>query len=149
MDPPKDTIWTRLKTIYGSRRSLKIQVWWLNPPHISVFLLLSHIIFLVWVFIFAPLGFQNPRFCHPIFYYILLIRRKKNSEFLPSQVLLWLWSNFLNSGSNWYLVWRDLKTIQWISSTVEQPYFSVYFFVAFDLFFGGQAVWLYFYALCS
>ena len=101
MDLPKDTIWTRLKIICGSRRSLKIQVY-LN----SIFPMVFHFYLVLdgFTIYFAPLIF-------------CLMRRKKSFKSFSISGTIVTLVNYLNSGSNWYLVWRDLKSKsrnQWI-----------------------------------
>ena len=104
MDLPKDTTWTRLKIICGSRRSLKIQVY-LN----SIFPVVFHFLF--------GFGWFYYLFCTPIIIFCLMRRKKSFKSFSISGTIVTL-VNYLNSGSNWYLVWRDLKSKsrknQWI-----------------------------------
>ena len=96
MDLPKDTTWTRLKIICGSRRSLKIQVY-LN----SIFPVVFHFLF--------GFGWFYILFCTPIIIFCLMRRKKSFKSFSISGTIVTL-VNYLNSGSNWYLVWRDLKS---------------------------------------
>ena len=48
-------------------------------------------------------------FCTPIIIFCLMRRKKSFKSFSISGTIVTL-VNYLNSGSNWYLVWRDLKS---------------------------------------
>ena len=104
MDLPKDTIWTRLKIICGSRRSLKIQVY-LN----SIFLVVFHFLFgFGWFLLFI---------LHPYYYFLFNEKKEEFSRVSPSQVLLWLWSITWIQGliGTWCGgTWNQNQENQWI-----------------------------------
>ena len=54
---------------------------------------------------------------HPYYYFLFKMRRKKSFKSFSISGTIVTLVNYLNSGSNWYLVWRDLKTILWIIIT--------------------------------